>query len=181
MRGRAAEEILTRAAVLSREELAKLGASAVVATGFVGIRPSWIEARNAAVDAARFTGLGPTLDGVTGDAADAVMAAAVSAAAARHRDPQRVREAMRAYRASGGFRYPVERHREARRLRKLLRVALGPGTERRIGPAIDGVEAAVIAAVTWQLARDSGGYTLDQRALLSKPWTSVAPMPRSLG
>ena len=177
----AAQEILSRAAALSREELNRLGGSAGAATGFVGIRPSWIEARNAAIDAARFSGLGPTLEGLSMRASDAIMASAVASAAARHRDPRRVHEAMRLYRASGGFRYPVERHREARQLRKLLRIGLGPGIERRIGLAIDGVEAAALAAITWQLAREAGSYTLDQRTLLSKPWTSVAPMPRGLG
>jgi hypothetical protein len=177
----AVEDILSRAAALSREEIGRLGGSAGTATGFVGIRPSWIEARNAAIDAARFSGLGPALEGVSSRASDAVLAAAVASAAARHRDPPRVHEAMRRYRASEGFRYPVERHREARQLRKLLRIGLGPGVERRIGLAIDGVEAAVIAAVTWQLATEAGGYTLDHRTLLSKPWMSVAPMPRGLG
>jgi hypothetical protein len=176
----AAQEILTRAGALSREELSRLGNSAGVATGFVGIRPSWIEARNAAVDAGRTAGLGPSLEGITTRATDAVMAAAVAAAAARHRDPHRVHEAMRAYQASDGFRYPAERHREARQLRKLRRIGLGVGTEKRIGLTIDAVEAAAIAAITWQLARDSGSYTVDQRSLLIKPWSAVARVPRDL-
>jgi hypothetical protein len=175
----AAQEILNRAAAFGREEIGRLGSSTGAATGFVGLRPSWIEARNAAVDAARFSGLGSSLEGVSTRASDAIMAAAVASAAARHRDPHRVHEAMRAYRASAGFRYPVERHREARQLRKLLRIGLGPSTERRIGYAIEGVEAAVIAAVSWQLARESGSYTIHHRDLLAKPWTAVAPMPRS--
>jgi hypothetical protein len=176
----ASGEILARAATLTGAEIAKLSGAAGIATGYVGIRSSWIEARNAAVDAARSAGLGPPLEQITARAQDAVLAAAAAAAAARHRDPRRVHEALRAYRASGPVWYPSERHREARQLRKLLRIALGPATERRVGVAIDGVEAAAMAALTWPLARDTGSYTVAHRSLLIKPWTAVAPVPPTL-
>jgi hypothetical protein len=174
----AAIGILKQASALSAAEISKLGAATGMATGYVGLRSSWIEARNAGIEAARTAGLGASLEGITSRASGAILAAAVAAAAARHRDPDRVRDAWRAYQASGPVWYGGERHREARQLRKVLRISLGVGTERNIRLAIDGTVAAAIAALTWTLAREKGGYTVQHRDLLIKPWTAVAAAPK---
>lgn len=58
-----------------------------------------------------------------------------------------------------------------------MRRTLGRDLETTIGASSVGVEAAVLAYMTWDLATADGTYTTQERDILIGPWQSIESLP----
>lgn len=98
----------------------------------------------------------------------AVFTAAIEAAKQRGRDVTAVQEAVNLY-MDGSAESSAGRP-STRNLVWTLRRNLGAQLEQAIATASVGVEAAVLACMTWDLTSTDGPYTAKEREILTAPW-----------
>ena len=148
-----ARELLHRASYLTADELVALGTATNHAMGrWLPPRRDWLEALRSADAAAVTDGRSDGLGDEAGNATmDAIFVAVCRIAEARGRDPQELRAALETWRRGLDRGHKKRHRRDFQHVRQVLSRAAGRRVSSRVGPAMMGTDAAVLASASYDL------------------------------
>lgn len=112
---------------------------------------------------------------------DAVLDAAIGEATRAGHDASGVLPAWGDYKAAVDSGDAQRKKQAFQSSRRTIRHSLGGPLYKRWLMASIGASWALMAILSWDLATETGPYTLEQRAALARPWERVAPLPPFAG
>ena len=175
---RAAREVVERSRRLTGKDLGRLVRAQHKVSGYLGTKRSWKAAYAAAITAMDEAGRSAEVHLLEGEAFFAVIVAAVTEAANKGKDTRELMlEAQR-------FRLPTRAELTGA---KALSLSLAVfETQSVSAPQSDrhcfncSGKNAIRALALWDIAREEGSYTIENRRLLVTPWLRVARLPSDL-
>jgi hypothetical protein len=175
---RAAREVVERSRRLTGKEIGKLVRAQNKVSGYLGTRRSWKAAYAAAITAMDEAGRTAEVHRLEGEAFFAVIVAAVTEAADKGKDTKELMIEAQKFRSANTGRTDWSEGVEP--FTRCLRRTIGKRAPGRIGIASVAAGNAIRALALWDVAREEGGYTIEDRQLLVTPWLRVTRLPSNL-
>jgi hypothetical protein len=175
---RAAREVVERSRRLTVKDLGRLVRAQHKVSGYLGTKRSWKAAYAAAITAMDEAGRTAEVHLLEGEAFFAVIVAAVTEAANKGKDTRELMLEAQRFRSANTGRTNWSEGAEP--FTRCLRNTIGKRAPSRIGIASIAAGNAIRALALWDIAREEGSYTIENRRLLVTPWLRVARLPSDL-
>jgi len=178
--GPAVVAIMNQAAGMTPDQMAATAKTSGAATGYLGIRKSWVNARKAMQDVAETHSRTRALIAAKDAGMDSVMRAVQIIVASNGKSGAGIAEGWQDFLAAIADANPRRRQRAYRKLQKALRDTVGSKVAKTVPVASGAASTAAQVAVVWDLASERGRFTPNDRDLHMSPWLTVYPLPPDL-